>query len=108
MKEFSRLVIFLAICFSLLIYFTKSYKHEKYLLHTHKDTTEREYFINPNVANAREFENLPGIGPSLAARIIEDRQNNGRFNKIEELKRVAGIGDTKFNGFEQYLSLEVY
>lgn len=48
--------------------------------------------ININTAGTEQLEKLPGIGPSLAARIIEDRAKNGRFRKIQDLDRVRGIG----------------
>lgn len=45
-----------------------------------------------NRATAAELECLPGIGPSLAARIVEDRTRRGPFREVKELERVAGIG----------------
>lgn len=48
--------------------------------------------INLNTATASELESLPGIGPGLAARIIEDRDKNGRFRTVKDLDRVRGIG----------------
>lgn len=56
--------------------------------------------ININVASQSELETLDGVGPSLATRIIEYRNNNGGFKKIEELKNVSGIGETKFEGIK--------
>ena len=44
--------------------------------------------VNLNTASAAEFEALPGIGAKTAARIIEYRQKNGAFKKIEELMNV--------------------
>ncbi len=48
--------------------------------------------ININTATAAELELLPGIGPALAARIIEHRTRHGRFRSVEELDHVSGIG----------------
>lgn len=48
--------------------------------------------ININTATVEELERLPGIGPSLAAKIVEDRTKNGRYRKIQDLDRVRGIG----------------
>jgi competence protein ComEA len=45
--------------------------------------------VNLNTASAAEFEALPGIGAKTAARIIEHRQKNGAFKKIEELMNAA-------------------
>ena len=47
-------------------------------------------------ASAAEFEGLPGIGAKTAARIIEYRQKNGPFKKVEELMNVRGIGEKNF------------
>jgi competence protein ComEA len=52
--------------------------------------------VNINTASAAEFTALPGIGEKTAARIIEYRQKNGPFKKIEELMNVRGIGEKNF------------
>ena len=52
--------------------------------------------MNINTANQSELDRLPGIGPSLAERIIEYREENGNFKNIEDLQNVKGIGDAKF------------
>ncbi len=48
--------------------------------------------ININTATAAEFELLPGIGPTLAQRIVDDREANGKFKDVNDLDRVRGIG----------------
>ena len=52
--------------------------------------------VNINTASASELDALPGIGPKVAARIVEYRQKNGPFKKIEELMNVQGIGEKNF------------
>jgi len=52
--------------------------------------------INLNTASATDFESLPGIGSKTAARIVEYRQKNGPFKKVEELMNVRGIGEKNF------------
>ena len=52
--------------------------------------------VNLNTATAAQIATLPGIGPKAAERIIEYRQKNGGFKKIEELMNVKGIGEKSF------------
>ena len=52
--------------------------------------------INLNTATAADLEKLPGVGPAVAARIIEHRQKNGPFKKIEDLMTIRGIGEKTF------------
>jgi competence protein ComEA len=52
--------------------------------------------VNINTASAKDLEVLPGIGQKTAARIVEFRQKNGPFKKVEELMNVGGIGEKSF------------
>jgi competence protein ComEA len=52
--------------------------------------------INLNAATAAQLQTLPGVGASAAQRILEYRQKNGSFKKIEELMNVKGIGEKSF------------
>ncbi len=52
--------------------------------------------IDLNQASAAQLESLPGVGEVTAARIIEYRQENDGFKKIEELMNVRGIGERSF------------
>lgn len=52
--------------------------------------------ININRATARQLDALDGIGPVIAARIVEYRKVNGSFLSVEDLQKVSGIGAAKF------------
>ena len=65
----------------------------------------KEKKVNINTANQNELDSLPGIGPSIAERIIEYRQENGNFSKIEDLQNVKGIGDAKFQDIKEYVTV---
>jgi competence protein ComEA len=52
--------------------------------------------VNINTATAAELDALPGIGAKVAARIIEYRQKNGPFKKVEDLMNVRGVGEKNF------------
>lgn len=62
--------------------------------------------ININTAAQTELEELPGIGTSTAYRIIQYRQENGKFSSIEDIKNVSGIGEAKFNQIKDLICVK--
>lgn len=52
--------------------------------------------VNLNTATQAQLETLPGVGAKAAQRILEYRQKNGSFKKIEDLMNVKGIGEKAF------------
>ena len=56
--------------------------------------------ININTAGSEELQNLDGVGPVTAEKIIEYRESNGMFKTIEDIKNVSGIGDKTFEKFK--------
>ena len=52
--------------------------------------------ININTADSAQLQELDGIGPATAQKIIDYRKENGRFSSIEDIKNVSGIGDKSF------------
>lgn len=61
--------------------------------------------ININQASAEELTLLPGIGETLAKRIVEYRDQNGSFNVLEDLLNVSGIGEGRFKTILDYVTL---
>jgi competence protein ComEA len=62
--------------------------------------------VNINTANQEELARLPGIGPSKAKAIIEFRERAGKFNKVEDLLRVRGIGRKTLRDLYPLVALE--
>lgn len=61
--------------------------------------------ININTANVSELKQITGIGESTANKIIDYRQNVGKFKKIEDIKEVKGIGDSKFESLKNKIAI---
>jgi comEA protein len=61
--------------------------------------------IDLNSAGAAELDLLPRIGPALAERILVDRKENGRFDSVDDLKRVSGIGPKTVEKIRAFVTL---
>ena len=61
--------------------------------------------VSLNNASETDLDTLPGIGPTLAARIINWRESSGPFTSVEQLNEVSGIGDKLFAGVKDLLTL---
>jgi len=76
---------------------------------TYNDTTDKKSYLeqelNINYASEKQLQNLPGIGPVLAKRIVEYREKKGGFKTTEELKEVNGIGDKKFEKIRSLVTI---
>ena len=66
---------------------------------------KQEELISINTATLKQLCTLPGIGETIAQRIIDYREYVGSFLKIEDLMQVKGIGQNKFNKIKQYITL---
>lgn len=64
-----------------------------------------EGMVNINTADEKELDKLPGVGPAMAKRIVEYRTENGAFQSPEEIKRVKGIGDAKYEKMKDKIAL---
>lgn len=96
-------------------------KNEQEELYNDEELTEDEQFvensneskiksenniININKATQTELETLPGIGPSTALKIINYREENGKFSNVEDLKNVNGIGENKYENIKNLISVK--
>jgi len=66
------------------------------------DSTDK---VNLNSATAAELENLPGIGPVYAQRIIDYREEHGGFSSVEELREISGIGPKTYEKIKDLVSI---
>jgi|GEM_PF-5289798 len=62
--------------------------------------------VDLNRGTLGELQTLPGIGPSLAARIVQHRTSHGPFHHVEDLKSVKGIGDGRFGRLRRFVKVE--
>ncbi len=61
--------------------------------------------ININSATQLELEAIPSVGASTAQKIIDYRNKNGKFKKLEDIMNVSGIGEAKFNNIKNYICI---
>ena len=61
--------------------------------------------ININIADIQELDTLPGVGEATANKIINYRDEKGKFNNIEDIKNVNGIGDKKYEDIKDKISI---
>ncbi len=80
--------------------------HDRDILNVPKqlDKTEADAVLL-NSANLQQLQTLPGIGPSTAEKIISYRSENGLFQSVEDLMKVPGIGQTKFDALKDLVRL---
>jgi competence protein ComEA len=61
--------------------------------------------LNLNTATPKQLEELPGIGPALARRIIEFREKKGGFKRVEELLAIPGISEKKWKALQEHVTV---
>ena len=70
-----------------------------------KAMPRRESTVDLNRATKEDLERLPGIGPVLAGRIVEYRSAQGKFDDVEQLRHVKGIGKKKFEQIRPHVAV---
>lgn len=84
---------------------TEGYINKEVITNENNTKNFENKIININTATQTELENLPGIGPSTALKIINYRKEKGKFKKIEDIKNVSGIGESKFSKIEKLIKV---
>ena len=80
------------------------YRNENNTLNEPESNNDNK--ININTADLSELDSLPGFGQVIAQKIIEYRQEHTKFNSIEELMNIKGIGEKKFNNVKDYIYVQ--
>ena len=70
------------------------------------ESNNSSLIVNINTANETELEQLPGIGPSISSKIVDYRNQNGKFKNIEDIKNVTGIGDSKYEKIKDFIKVK--
>lgn len=84
---------------------TNSAKEQSNQETTSQNNNKIKTKININKATQEELEELPGIGPSTANKIIQHRKENGNFKSVENIKDVSGIGEAKYNSIKDLITV---
>ena len=69
-------------------------------------TSKKDSKVNINTANKEKLATLPGIGEGTAEKIIEDRSKTGKFKVIDEIKKIPGIGESKFKSLKDKITIK--
>ena len=77
----------------------------KVVLDETNETGAETSIVNINTASKEKLMSLDGVGEGTAEKIIKYREQNGYFNTIEDLMNVSGIGESKFNGLKDDITV---
>ena len=69
-------------------------------------TSKKDSKVNINTANKEKLATLPGIGEGTAEKIIEYRSKAGKFKAIDEIKKIPGIGESKFKSLKDKITIK--
>lgn len=73
---------------------------------TSSDKNKDNELININTADKERLEEIPGVGPVTAQKILDYRDENGYFDNIEDLKNINGIGDKTFENMKDKITVD--
>lgn len=83
-------------------YITKESGNNVIVNNSQKEENET---VNINTATQVQLEQIPGVGPSIAAKIVQYRKENGKFKTKEDIKNVSGIGDAKYETMKNNITV---
>ena len=69
-------------------------------------SSSKSDLININTADEKELQKIKGVGPSIAKRILDFREQNGDFEKIDDIKKVRGIGEKTFEKIKDSITVQ--
>ncbi len=98
-----KLLALLLFCF---LYVSCNKKETQQILTSENQFKVAENAVNINAASAEELNKLPNIGEKLAQRIVEHRENYGKFRRSEHLLLVPGISDKRFRQLRSLIKTE--
>jgi len=61
--------------------------------------------VNINTANSEELQQVPGIGPATAAKILQMRKSYGAFKSVDDLLAIRGLGEKRLDKMRKYLTV---
>jgi|DewCreStandDraft_4_1066084.scaffolds.fasta_scaffold01070_2 comEA protein len=96
------LIIVISLISGCLIYFFTSFKSKI----KKENIILTSTYVNINKADIDELDKLPGIGKTIAKRIVDYRGKNNGFKNIEELRNIKGITNKKLEKIKQYIKIE--
>lgn len=79
---------------------------ENIIVSESKENSQNTSLININTATVAQLTELSGIGEQTAQKIVNYRKENGKFNSIEDIKNVSGIGESKYNSIKDYITVK--
>ena len=106
--------MFLCLLLALLFHTQSAGAEGRYMVSTERTASSSELLpeeepetgpVNINTAGREALATLPGIGEKLAERIVAYREEHGRFETVEELVNVSGIGEGKLSALREYVSV---
>lgn len=103
--KLGRAIFSFFVILALMVYVSRKFDANRYLLKTFKSQKAQKISININSATVQELDNLPQVGRQTAERIMAYRLEHDGFKDLRELERVKGIGPKKLIAMQKYITI---